>query len=106
MKQISLRIDEETMERTEELSELEKLERSKILRQALKEGLDNLVKKTVVELYREDKISLSEAADLTDLGIGELLSLLKKHGVKSKITQEDLEKGKETAEEIAKQKAT
>lgn len=100
MEQISLRIDKETMEKTEELSDLEKLERSKILRQALRRGLDNLVKEAVVELYRKDKISLSEAADLADLGMGELLQLLKRHGVKSKITLEDLEKGKKTARQL------
>lgn len=101
MKQISLRIEEELVEKTEELSELEKLERSVILRKALERGVEDLAKEAVVELYRKDKISLSEAADLSGLGAGELLELLREHGIKSKITHEDFKKGEEVAGKLA-----
>lgn len=100
MEQISLRIDKKTMKKTKKLSELERLERSVILRQALERGLEDLVKEVVVELYRKDKITLSEAADLANLGAGELLELLKEHGIRSKISLKDLEEGKKAAEEI------
>lgn len=100
MKQISFRVDEELIKRTEELSKLENLEKSTILRQALERGVKSLSEEAVVSLYRKNVISLSEASYLTGLGAGELMELLKKHRVRSKITIEDFEKGKKTAEEL------
>lgn len=100
MKQISLRIEEELIKKTEELSELEHLERSVILRKALERGVEDLAKEAVVELYKKDEISLSEAANLSGLGAGELLKLLREHGVKSKITYEDFKRGEEATKEL------
>lgn len=100
LKQISTRIPKETYEIIEKLSKLEKTERSAVIREALEKGLDKIKKELAIELCREDKLSISEAANLADTSIPEMMDILIQHGIKSKITIKDLEEGKKTAEEI------
>lgn len=92
LKQISVRIPNEFYEIVIKLSKLEKQEKSFIVREALKKGLERLKKETAIELYKERKLTLSEAAKLADIGVGEMMELLIKEGVKSEITIEDFEK--------------
>jgi len=63
-RQISMRLGEESYESIMELSRLEHLDRSIILRQALEIGLESLKKETAIDLYREGKLTLSEASQL------------------------------------------
>ena len=91
LKQVSMRVPEEFYETVKKLSQLEKQEKSFIVREALKEGLEKLRKEKAISLYKERKLSLSEAAKLADVGAGEMMELLIKAGVKSEISVEDFE---------------
>lgn len=53
LKQISMRIPEEFYETLEKLSKIEKQEKSFIVREALKKGLEDLRKGIAVKLYKE-----------------------------------------------------
>lgn len=92
LKQMSMRVPKEFYETLSQLSKLEKQEKSFIVREALKEGLDKIRKEKAISLYKERKLSLSEAAKLADVGAGEMMELLVQAGVKSEISIEDFEK--------------
>lgn len=87
-----MRIPKEFYETVEQLSKLEKQEKSLVVREALKEGLEKLRKERAVHLYKEKKLTLSEAAKLADVGAGEMMELLIQAGVKSEISIDDFEK--------------
>jgi predicted HTH domain antitoxin len=60
----------------------------------LKEGLEKLRKERAIELYKDRKLTLSEAAKLADVGAGEMMDLLVKAGVQSEISIQDFEKSR------------
>ncbi|MAF13577.1 MAG: hypothetical protein CMI53_01655 [Parcubacteria group bacterium] len=100
LKQISIRVPKELIKKADSLSKLERLERSTILRQAVEEGLDNLRKKAAIDFYKQKKLTLSESAKLADLGVGEMMDMLVKEGVKSDLSVEELKEELETAKEL------
>lgn len=100
LKQISLRIPKTLFDSISNLSKVEQTERSLLLRQALQKGVEQLRKKIAIEAVRESNLSISEAAKLADLGVGEMMELLLKNGVKSELTIEDIEEDIKVAKEI------
>lgn len=90
MKNLSLRIPEEVVDETKILIKYEHLEQSVILREALKIGLDELKKKTAIELFSEGKITISEAASIAGVSVGEMMEILTKLGIKSGIELKDV----------------
>jgi len=100
-RQISMRLGEESYGSIQELSRLEHIDRSIILRQALEIGLDRLKKETAIDLYRDGKFTLSEASQLAELGAEEMMEELIKHGIRSELSIEEFERDKETAGKIA-----
>lgn len=98
LKQISIRLPEKTYKLIEKLSRLEKSEKSSVLREAIRKGLDRIEKDLAVQLYRDNEISISEAANLAEISVPEMMDLLVQHGIKSKLTLEDLKPGRKTAE--------
>ena len=100
LKQISLRIPKITFDAVNDLSKVEHIERSMLFRQALVKGVNQLRKETAVDLYKEGNLSISEAAKLANLGVGEMMDLLIKNGVKSELTLEDLREERKIAEKI------
>ena len=100
LKQISLRIPKALFDSVSSLSEVECIERSLLFRQALQKGVEQLRKKIAVEAVRESTLSISEAAKLANLGVGEMIDLLVKNGVKSELTIEDIEEDSKAARTI------
>ena len=98
LKQISMRLPEKTYMLIEKLSKLEKAEKSSILREAIQKGLDKMKKELAVQLYRENELSISESANLAEISIPEMMDSLAEHGIKSKLTLDDFEQGRKTAE--------
>ena len=100
LKQISLRIPKTLFDSINSLSKVEQIERSLLFRQALRKGIEQLRKEIAVDLVREDTLSISEAAKLACLGVGEMMDLLVKNGVQSDLSIEELEKDIENAMRI------
>ncbi len=98
LKQISMRLPEKTYKLIEKLSKLEKMEKSSVLREAIQKGLDRMKKDLALRLYRDDELSISEAANLAETSFPEMMDLLVKHGMKSKITLDDFEQGRKIVE--------
>lgn len=100
LKQISLRIPKPLFDSVNSLSKIEQVERSFLFRQAIQKGVEQLRKTTAIEAVREQTLSLSEAAKLAHVGVGEMMDLLVKNGVKSQFTVEDIAEDLQLAKKI------
>ena len=90
MKNISIRLREDFMKEAEKLAKLELVDKSVIIREALEEGFIDVKLKIAIEMFTKGKASTSEAAEIADLSIGEMMDELVKRGIKTNITKEDI----------------
>lgn len=92
MKQISIRVPESVFRDVVKLSRIDHMERSFIFREALQRGICELKQKVSIELYKKGRLSISEAAGLADLSIGEMMDLLIREGVKSELAVDEFKR--------------
>ena len=100
MKNISIRLREDFMKEAEKLAKLELVDKSVIIREALEEGFIDVKLKIAIEMFTKGKASTSEAAEIADLSIGEMMDELVKRGIKPDITKEDIKGSLEKALKI------
>ena len=86
---ISLRLKDKDLERIEELSKLERKDKSTIARELLEYGWEFLM----VKYYKEGKLSLESLAKKLDISISEAIDLLSKLGIEAPIEYDDYLKG-------------
>lgn len=86
---ISLRLSERDLERIEELSKLERKDKSTIARELLEYGWEFLM----VRYYKEGKLSLAGLAKKLDISISEAIDLLVKLGIEAPIEFDEYLKG-------------
>lgn len=86
---ISLRLKDKDLERIEELSKLERKDKSTIARELLEHGWEFLM----VRYYKEGKLSLAGLARKLDISISEAIDLLAELGIEAPIAFEDYLKG-------------
>lgn len=98
-KSVSVRLDEDVIDEIEEVAGIEDVERSEVIRRALKEGLEVHRAELAVELYSKDELTLSESASLAGLSVGEMMDKLSERGLRPDLSVEDLEKSLEHARE-------
>ena len=60
-----------------------------IFREALQGGIYKLKQKVSVEFYKKEGLSISEAARLAGLSVGEMMDLLIREGVKSELAVDE-----------------
>ena len=90
---ISARIDKESLDYVDKITKQVHLDRSTIMRQLLRKGIEEDRKERAVDLYSKGKLSIEKASKFAGVYIGEFFDLLKKRGVNIKLTVEDYEKG-------------
>ncbi len=90
LKNISIRVPKEIIEDSVELAGYEYTEKSIILRDALRIGLDELKKRIAIKLYAKERVTISEAADIADVSVGEMIEILAQQGIKAHIKSEDI----------------
>lgn len=90
MKNISLRTSEKIMKEAEKLAKLEYVDKSIIMREALERGLEDIKLEVAIKLFSKGKVSTSEAADIADISVGEMMDELVKRGIKPDITEKDI----------------
>jgi predicted HTH domain antitoxin len=95
-----LEIPKEMKERIEEIMRYEPLDESLIVLQALRYGLVEMKKELAIRLFSEERVTISEAAKLAEKSVGEMMEVLSRRGIKSKITLEDFGEGLENALEL------
>jgi len=86
---ISVRLDDRDLEKLDELSKLERKDRSTAARELLKYGWEFLM----LRYYKEGTLSLESLAKKLDVSISEAIDLLAKLGIEAPIEFEDYLKG-------------
>lgn len=102
MKNISIRLKENLMKEAQKLADLEMVDKSVIIREALEKGLAEVKLETALELFSKGKVSTSEAAKIADLSVGEIMDEIVRRGLKPNITKDDIKGSLETALKIIK----
>ena len=97
MKNISVRLTEEFVKEAQKLAELEMVDKSIIIREALEKGFEEIRLEAALDIFRKGKASTSEAAEIAGLSIGEMMDEIIKRGLKPNITKEDLKGSLEKA---------
>ncbi len=91
-----LRVPDNLLRLAEAKSKEEKIDRSTALRQLMYEGAEQYV----LELISEGRLSVSRGAELLDESVHKIYRLARKRNIEIGTTEEQYEKGKETAEEV------
>lgn len=87
---IGVRLDKETIEKIEKLSEENVSDRSTTIRQLVQIGYKDVMTKKAMEKYIRGDITISEAARLAEMTIWEMERALVEHGYKSEYSIDDL----------------
>lgn len=74
---ISTRLETEEMELLDSLAHLSGQEQASLVRTILKKGLDELRLELAINQYREEKVSLSRAAEIAGLSLWDLIARMK-----------------------------
>jgi len=77
----TVRLSEETVEDLEDLSDKLRRERSEVMREAIKIGIEEMKLRLALELYREGKASFGRTAELAGLSQRALFLELKQRGI-------------------------
>jgi predicted HTH domain antitoxin len=94
---LSIRPTEEMEKKLEKLIEIEKIEKSTLIRKILTNGIDEELKKCVLQLFKDKKVSLAKAAEIAGISIREMIDLIKEQGESLHITVEDIQEDFEAA---------
>ncbi len=95
-KTMSIRMDRDNYEFLTRISKEDRSDLSKAVRDLVTRGRISLA----VEKYKEGEVSLGMAAEVAGLGIGQMMMVLRRFGVKSRIDQEDYRQGLENLTKV------
>jgi predicted HTH domain antitoxin len=85
-----IKVESDIYKKAEKASKARGMKTNVLIAQALKQGLDALNEKSVLELYRARKISLQRAADMLSVDIWEMIEKVKKAEIHLDYTMEGL----------------
>ena len=88
---IGIRIDSDFLKTIDSLSKTEAIDRSTMLRKLLNLGYSNFIKQKAKENYLSGRITISQAAKMSNLTIWEMQKYLVEEGYKSEYSIKDLE---------------
>lgn len=74
---VTVRLSKRDLKRIEELRRVENVDRSTLIKMFIDEG----VRKRVVDLYRQEKLTAGRAAEILGVSLREFLEILEKAGV-------------------------
>jgi len=77
----TVRLPDETMDELEDLTKRLQREKSDVMREALRIGIEEMRLRLTLELYSKGKISFGRTMDMTRLGYRELSLELKKRNI-------------------------
>ncbi len=97
---ISIRPTSEISRKIEALSLLTALDRSSLIRIALSSGLDEELRKNALDQYRQGRISLGKAAEISEISVREMIALLKKNNVILNVSVQDIQDDYQAAMKI------
>ncbi|KXA97565.1 hypothetical protein AKJ37_00915 [candidate division MSBL1 archaeon SCGC-AAA259I09] len=98
----SVKVDEDVLEELDRLAELENSGRNLLFKEAISRGLKDLKMHLAVKAFAEKKATTSEAADIADVSVGEMMDELRKRGLRPEIKKGDLEESLKNARKAIK----
>ncbi len=102
MKSVSVRLKEDLMKEAQKLAQLEMVDKSIIIREALERGFAEVKLEIALENFSKGKVSTSEAAEIADLSVGEMMDEIVKRGLKQQITKDDIKGNLERSLKVIK----
>ena len=93
---MSIRMDSENYRFLHELAREEKEDLSKAVREVVSKGRLMLA----IEKYKNGEVSVGKAAELAQLSIGRMMTLLSEYGVESNLEKEDYLTGLDNLKKI------
>ncbi|MBI2175795.1 UPF0175 family protein [Candidatus Woesearchaeota archaeon] len=93
----TVRLPEMVVKTLDERAKEEKTDRTSALRKFLDEAIKNWKVEQATNLYKKGSVSLSHAAKIAELSVGEMMDELIKRGVKSDLTVEEYKESLATA---------
>lgn len=94
---VSVRLDEDLVREVDELAAMENIDRSQLLRYVFKQGLEQHRLELAITRYAEGELSVSEAADLAGVAVGEFMDKLVERGIQADLSITELEDSLENA---------
>lgn len=94
---VSVRLDEDLVREVDELADMENLDRSQLLRHLFKEGLEQHRLELAITRYAEGELTVSEAASLAGIAVGEFMDKLVERGINPDLSLDELEDSLEHA---------
>lgn len=95
-KTMSIRMDRDNYQFLTKISKEDRSDLSKAVRDLVTRGRISLA----VEKYKEEEVSQGKAAEVAGLGVGEMMMVLRRCGVKSRIDQGDYRQGLENLTKV------
>jgi predicted HTH domain antitoxin len=89
---VAERMDEDFLQKVDQLGDEEVADRSTVIRQLLSKGYKEHLREKAARLYREGAITFSEAARRGGVNLWEMQQYLVEKGFKSQYAIEDLER--------------
>jgi len=99
-KTITSRLPDEMVKEIEKIAEIEKLDKSSVVRRLLDKAIPTWKLDHALKLYQNRKISLGKAAELSALSIWEFLEHLSQRKIPLDYDLEDLKSDLETVKEL------
>ncbi|MEE9378327.1 MAG: UPF0175 family protein [Candidatus Lokiarchaeia archaeon] len=90
-KTITSRLPDEMVEDIERIAEIEKLDRSSVIRRLLNRAIPEWKLEYALKLYQDKKISIGKAAELSSISIWEFMEKLSQLKIPINYNLEDLE---------------
>jgi len=91
LKNVTIRVEEDMFRDIEELTTLEKSDRSTIARKLLARGLQDLKRERAVELYRSGKCTLWRAAQIAGISLREMIDIVKAEKIPVHVSVDDVD---------------
>ena len=85
-----VKLNENIYKKAEKLSKTRGVKIDTLISEALNQGLDVVNEKTVLELYRDRKITLQKAAEMLSTDIWDMIERLKKTDIHIDYSKDDL----------------
>ena len=95
-KLMTVRVDENEYKLIEELTKIEKEEKSRVVREML--ALGRLM--FSIQKYQKGKFSLGKSAKISGISISEFMDVLSKFGIESRITYSDYLEGLQNLKKV------
>ncbi|TKJ23099.1 MAG: hypothetical protein CEE43_05115 [Promethearchaeota archaeon Loki_b32] len=90
-KTITTRLPDDMVEEIERIAEIEKLDKSSVIRRLLNKAIPEWKLEYSLKLYQDKKVSIGKAAELSSISIWEFMEKLSQHKIPINYNLEDLE---------------